>query len=427
MNAFETEPPFGNPRSDPRPASAQSRREFLKLSAQAATVATLAGGLPLPGRAANPAPAVDADQNGLLRHRFGVNYVPTKRWYYCYNAWNLSDVQRDLDRIAEIGADHIRLMVVWPWFQPNAKAVSAAHLDRLDELVRSAGKRGLDVLPCIYTGWLSGFHFNPNFYDQEPFYTSPKWAAAQALYLSELARRLNRHKNFLGFDIGNEINCNWQASLADGDAWMRRVLQQMNAQCPGRVHVNGVDNQPWFQLATFSAAALVAEQAIVALHCWPYWTGAGKFGQPLDPPYTQLGAAMAALARSLGGDARKPMWLEEFGACSEEMPEADLPRWLEITTTQAIQNGVSWFTWWASHDVSREYEFHPFEYGLGLMTTDNRIKAQGRKFKELAEHYRGKSVAIPNATLPPPPTERTKDATWKWLLAWMQWQGTSAR
>jgi hypothetical protein len=102
------------------------------------------------------------------------------------------------------------------------------------------------------------------------------------------------------------------------------------------------------------------------------------------------------------------------------MPEADIPRWLEITVTQAIQNGVSWFTWWASHDVSREYEFHPFEYGLGLMTVDNRIKEQGRKFKELAKHYRGQPVIIPSTTLPPPPTERTHDATWKWLLEWMK-------
>ena len=395
-----------------------SRRDFIKRSAQAASVVALAGAWPALGRADNAAPA--ADPLGLRRHRFGVNYVPSQRWYYCYNQWNRADIERDFDRIAEIGADHIRVMVVWPWFQPNPKAVSTAHLDRFDELVEAAKQRRIDVLPCIYTGWLSGFHFNPNFYDSEPFYTSPKWAAAQALYLSALAKRMNRHSNFLGFDIGNEINCNWQAKLSEGDAWMRRVFQQMHAESPGRVHVNGVDNQPWFGNNTFSAEALVAEQAIVALHCWPFWTGAGKRGGPLDKPYTHLGAGMAALARSFGGAPDKPMWMQEFGACSEEMKEADIPRWLEITTAQAIQNGVSWFTWWSSHDVSREYEFHPFEYGLGLMTGDNRIKEQGRKFQELAKHYRGQPVSIPKTSLPPPPAQRTQDATWKWLLEWMQ-------
>ena len=346
----------------------QSRREFLKLSAKAVTATALAAEMPLVSHAVPVAPLTGIGRKGLLRHRFGVNYIPSKRWYYCYNDWNLSDIAGDLDRIAEIGADHIRLMVVWPWFQPNPQAVSPAHLDRLDQLVQCAGERGIDVLPCIYTGWLSGFRFNPNFYDKEPFYTSEKWAAAQALYLSELSKRMLAHPNFLGFDIGNEINCNWQASLEQGDAWMRRVFQQMRTLCPGRVHVNGVDNQPWFKLETFSAAALVAGQSIVALHCWPFWTGAGKRGRPLDPPYTHLGAGMAALARSLGRDPKKPMWMQEFGACSEEMPEADISRWFEMTVTQAIQNGVSWFTWWASHDVSRVYEFHPFEYGLGLMT-----------------------------------------------------------
>jgi len=407
---------------DPIITGSHSRREFLKLSATAVAATALAGELPLASHAAPVAPWTGAGRNDLLRHRFGVNYVPSKRWYYCYNDWNLSDIAGDLDRIAEIGADHIRLMVVWPWFQPNPKAVSPAHLDRLEQLVQCAGERGIDVLPCIYTGWLSGFHFNPNFYDKEPFYTSEKWAAAQALYLSELSRRMLGHPNFLGFDIGNEINCNWQASLEQGDAWMRRIFQQMHTLCPGWVHVNGVDNQPWFKLETFSAEALVAEQSIVALHCWPFWTGAGKRGQPLDPPYTQLGGGMAALARSLGRAPKKPMWMQEFGACSEEMPEADIPRWLEMTVTQAIKNGVSWFTWWASHDVSRAYEFHPFEYGLGLMTVDNRIKEQGRMFQRLAEQYRGKPVVIPEAGLPPPPAQRTHDETWRWLLEWMKWK-----
>jgi hypothetical protein len=192
----------------------------------------------------------------------------------------------------------------------------------------------------------------------------------------------------------------------------------MQAGCPGRIHVNGVDNQPWFTEHTFSAAALVAEQPIVALHCWPFWTGAKAHGGPLDRPYTDLAAAMAALARSLGGAPTRPMWIQEFGACAEEMPERDIPKWLELTTQRAVGNGVSWFTWWASHDVSREYEFHPFEYGLGLMTNDNRIKEQGRTFQALARAYRGKPVVVPSEVRPAP-RQRTSEATWAWLLDWM--------
>ena len=65
----------------------------------------------------------------LLRHRFGVNYVPSRNWYYCYNDWQPEDIRRDLDTVAALGADHIRLMLIWPWFQPNPTALSARHLD----------------------------------------------------------------------------------------------------------------------------------------------------------------------------------------------------------------------------------------------------------------------------------------------------------
>ena len=98
----------------------------------------------------------------------------------------------------------------------------------------------------------------------------------------------------------------------------------------------------------------------------------------------------------------KIVWIEEFAACSEEMPEADVPRWLEATVLAAIDEGVSWFTWWASHDVDRRFKFNRFEYQLGLITVNNQIKEQGRAFSRLAKAYRGQTVKSPGRPLPPP-------------------------
>jgi hypothetical protein len=358
----------------------------------------------------------------LLRHRFGVNYVPSRSWYYCYNDWDPDSICRDLDAVTALGADHVRVMVIWPWFQPNPTTLSKRHLDHLDQILDIAAERGLDVLVTLFTGWLSGYHFNPPFLENEPFYTSPGWAKIQDLFLDGVAERLREHKNFMGFDIGNEINCNWQATSEDGDAWMQRILGRMQTLCPNRVHVNGVDHAPWFTRNTFSPQALVAQQMIVPIHCWSFWTQAGKYGQPMDDPYTRLAAGMAALARSYGQSPQKPVWVEEFGVCAEEMPEKDIPLWLEKAVSSAMEQGVSWFTWWASHDVDRRFQFHPFEYGLGLLTTENRLKQQGAIFKQIADAFRGKQVIIPATPLPPPPLERNEQNTWRWLLDWMDWK-----
>ncbi len=360
--------------------------------------------------------------SSLLQHRFGVNYTPSKNWYFCFNDWNAGDIARDLAVIARLGADHIRVMVVWPWFQPNPRFVSPVHLDRLDDLMTMAAAEGLDVMPCVYTGWLSGYRFDPPFLQDEDFYTAPAWADAQSLLLAALNERMHAHPNFLSFDIGNEINCCWKTAPRKGDAWMTRVFSQMQASHPSKIHVNGVDHKPWFQPHTFSPRALVAAQQIVTLHCWPFWTGAADRGGPLDKPYTHLGGAKAALARSFGEAAHKPGWIQEFGVCGTEMPEADIPRWTEAFVTTAIKGGVSWFTWWASHNVSRRFDFHPFEYGLGLIDQDNQIKPQGHLFRELADAYRGKPVVLPASVPPPPdtpPENRDVSATWNWMQDWM--------
>jgi hypothetical protein len=52
------------------------------------------------------------------------------------------------------------------------------------------------------------------------------------------------------------------------------------------------------------------------------------------------------------------------------------------------------------------------------MTADNRIKEQGRLFRDLARHYRGRAVTPPGQ-VPPSPRRRTSEATWSRLLEWM--------
>ena len=354
--------------------------------------------------------------------RFGVNYVPSAKWWYCWNDFVEDEITRDFDAIAGMGADHIRIMLIWPSFQPNRRSVSAVHLDRLERLMELAAARGIDVCVTMLTGWLSGWSFRPTFDRPNDFYTAAELVDPVSLYFRSCAARLNRHRNFLGFDLGNEMNCCWKsASLADGDAWTGRMLDLCDEVSPQAVHVNGVDHQPWFYPETFSPVFLAKRQAIIALHCWIEFTGARRRGGVLDPVCTRLAPAMAALARAHAGDANKPVWLQEFGASADWMPSGDIPRFLDIAVTEAIRGGVNWLTWWASHDIRPEYEFSLLEYDLGLLDVDNRLKPAGEAFKRLAAEWRGKPVPVaPRLNLPAPPVfsgtrAECEQATWAWL------------
>jgi endo-1,4-beta-mannosidase len=397
-----------------------NRRRFLVESASI-TAAIAGEGI---GLASALSAKADTQAKGidLLRHRFGVNYTPSHNWWFCWNDWDADPIRRDLDAIIALGADHTRVMLVWPFFQPNPKWVSPAHLARLDQLLTLMGERKLDALVTVFTGQLSGWYFLPPFNRlSNGFYTEPLMWDAQELFVRELARTMKPHTNVIGFDFGNELNTCWQAPLDAGDAWMAKMFALMNDVLPEHLHINGVDHHPWFADDTFSSRALAAARFPV-MHCYPYWTGAMKYGGAMNPPSVKLLAAMAALIRSYAGTQQKPVWAGEFNTCIKELPEKGQAEWLEKAVLAAIDEGVSWFSYWDSHDVDRKFDFNPLEYSLGLLTNDGRVKDQGRVFKQLAEAYRGKPVVFPKSTLPAPPTNRTQDGTWQWILDWLGWK-----
>lgn len=397
-----------------------NRRRFLYDSAAIGLSASTAQrGL---GAAAVDPPARPAGLD-VGRHRFGINYTPSRRWWFCWNDWDPDPIQSDLDAIASLAADHLRILLIWPYFQPNPTWVSPLHLERLDQMLTWMAQRRLDALITVFTGQLSGWFFLPPFNRTgAAFFTDSQMAAAQELFLRELATVVRNHDNVIGFDLGNEINTCWSGPTAAGDAWMARTFSLLDSILPGHLNVNGVDHQPWFETTTFSPQALVRDQRMPVMHCYPWWTGSLKYGGPMDPPSVRLLAGMATLIRSYADSPQKPVWAGEFNTCIEALDERQQAEWLQRAVLAAIDEGVSWFSYWDSHDVDRRYAFNSVEYTLGLLTNDGRVKEQGHMFRDLATSYGGKPVRFPTASLPSPPQNRTMENTWRWLLDWMGWR-----
>jgi endo-1,4-beta-mannosidase len=410
-----------------------NRRCFILGAIGAAVAGSLAGEASVISKRSNLGPMEIADSHAarvsrslaLDRHRFGVNYTPSKNWWFCWNEWDADSIKQDLDVIAALGADHLRVLLIWPYFQPNPKWVSPLHLERLDQLLTLMGERGLDAVVTAFTGQLSGWFFLPPFNQAgSAFYSDDAMGRAQEIFIRALAGVMKGKTNLIGFDFGNEINTCWSAEPKVGDVWMTKMFSLMEGVSPDHIHVNGVDEMPWLESTTFSPQALAA-RPMPTMHCYPYWSGSLRFGGAMDPPSIKLMAANANLIRSYAGDPRKPVWAEEFNTCIEALNQKQQAEWLEKAVLAAIDSGVSWFTYWDSHDVDRKFEFNSLEYGLGLLTNDGKVKESGRVFRQLADGYRGKAVKFPGQPLPPPPVDRNHEVSWRWMLDWMGWKGSA--
>ena len=330
--------------------------------------------------------------------RFGLNYVPSKRWYYCWNDWNASEIAEDFDAIAALGVDHLRVQLIWPWFQPNPTYVSPLHLERLAQLMDLASERGLDVQISALTGFLSGYFFLPPSIAREEVFVKEEVIQQSMRFLEAVIGAIGPRKNFLGFDLGNEINVIWNDTpLQQGDAWGRRMLEFLRPKLGGKWIVNGTDHNPWFNGGVFTTRHLAADYDAVTIHAWPLFSGCLKRGGLTDAPSTQLSAFMTCLARhaSAQSGVTRPIWIQEFGCSGEwgSLPERET--FLRQSVPNAIQAGATWFTWWCSHDVQQRFRFSPLEYDLGLLTVEN-------KPKPLAAVYRELITEFSNAPLPKP-------------------------
>lgn len=323
--------------------------------------------------------------------RFGVNYTPSEGWFHHWLDFDLDSVRADLDSVAALGLDHIRVFPLWPYFQPNRTLIRPRALEQLGALVDAAGERGLDVNVDGLQGHLSSFDFLPAWtrtWHRRNLFTDPDVLHAQAAYLRTLAAALAGRPNFLGMTLGNEINQFSagphpdpdRASGAEIDTWLERMLAACEEGAPGRMHLHAEYDATWYQDdMPFVPAQAARRGAVTAVHSWVFNGTAQRHGRA-SVPAEHHAAYLVELSKAWADDPHRPVWLQEVGAPAPLVPAAHAAAFTEATVRNVLDCPGLWgITWWCSHDVSRRLaDFPELEYGLGLLTNDRRPKDTAR-------------------------------------------------
>ncbi|WP_420366482.1 cellulase family glycosylhydrolase [Curtobacterium sp. L3-7] len=342
--------------------------------------------------------------------RFGVNYVPSTDWMFQWQSVQEDAVRRDLEAIAGLGLDHVRLFPLWPTLQPNRTLIRRQALDDVAKVVDVAAEFGLDASVDVIQGHMSGFDFIPawlvNWHDGNMF-TDPPAIRAQADLVAAVYDAVRDRPNFTGLTLGNEVNQfqppNPAAMPADTDQvthWLESLLGAPRDKDPRHVVTHSENDHLWYRDGhPFVPAHASRLGDVTTVHSWIFNGVAGRYGA-LSDESVRHAEWMIELAKAFATDPGRPVWLQEVGAPDRHLADDEMPEFLERTIAAALSaEDLHAVTWWCSHDVSRALgDFKDLEYTLGLLDVDNRVKPLGRRYAEVVAEAR-------RAT--PSPTPRT--------------------
>lgn len=343
--------------------------------------------------------------------RFGVNYVPSTDWMFQWQAVDPDPVRRDLEAVAGLGLDHVRLFPLWPTLQPNRTLIRQRALDDVALVVDVAAEFGLDASVDVVQGHMSGFDFVPawlvNWHDGNMF-TDQAAIDAQAALVAAVYDAVRERPNFTGLTLGNEVNqfqppnpAAMPASTEQVTHWLTSLLDAPRDRDPRHVVTHSENDHVWYRdghpFVPVHAARL---GDVTTVHSWIFNGVADRYGA-LSDESVRHAEWMIELSRAFATDPDRAVWLQEVGAPDRHLAEHEMPGFLERTVAAALTTErLHAVTWWCSHDVSRTLgDFKDLEYSLGLLDVDNRVKPLGRRYAEVvADARRATPTPVPRTT-----------------------------
>lgn len=341
--------------------------------------------------------------------RFGVNYTPSNGWFYSWLDPDWSAVRRDMEAIAGLGLDHVRILPLWPVLQPNRMLVRRQALEDVRRTVEIAADAGLDSSVDVVQGHLSSFDFVPSWlvsWHARNIFTDPEVVDAQVRLVDALDETLSDHPRFLGLTLGNELNqfasvahpSPMPATAEEVTRWLEALLGAPRRD-PGQLRAHAEYDAVWYADAhPFHPAHAARLGDLSVIHSWVFNGTAQRYGAT-GSHGTRHAEYLVELSRAFAIDAGRQAWLQEVGAPAPHVSSGSAPDFCEATIRHAADSPALWgITWWCSHDVARSLaDFPDLEHTLGLFDEEGRLKPIGRRLGELAGELRHR----------PPPPERS--------------------
>lgn len=336
--------------------------------------------------------------------RFGVNYVPRDGWFHSWLSPRWDEIQRDLDTIAGLGLDHVRIFPFWPILQPNRTLVREEALADVRRMAEIASAAGLDVAVDVIQGHMSSYDFLPAWltsWHARNMFTDPEVVEAQVELTRQVHGALEDLPAYFALTLGNEVNqfsgdphpSPMRATPTQAEAWIESLLGAV-PESDGHLRLHAEYDAVWYlDDHPFEPAHASRLGDVTAIHSWIFNGTAQRYGG-MSPQSLRHGEYLTELSGAFAAGPGRPVWLQEIGAPLNVLDETDAAEFCTRSVQHAAESTDLWgVTWWCSHDVDRSLaDFPPLEYSLGLIDAAGEVKPIGQAFAEVAAELRARSA-----------------------------------
>lgn len=235
---------------------------------------------------------------------------------YMWREFDIAEVRDELQQIADIGFDTVRLFALTQDFMPARGVVDRAVVGRLVEVARAAKDAGLAVVPTLIVINMSGRIWWPAWMLDSggrpaDLYSEPSIVRAQAQLLAVCAGALSGDPSVRAFDIANEIDDALRPASCDaGWLWTSVMAGAIRRSAPGtpvRIGTHLPSLTTTNHMRVDDLASVLDEDV---MHAYPlYCSTARSF---LDPELVPFACALSAALSATG----RPTLMQEFGLCT---------------------------------------------------------------------------------------------------------------
>lgn len=286
------------------------------------------------------------------RFRVGVNYWPAHAGMRWWRRFDLEAVAADFARIRGAGFDSVRVFLLWEDFQPDAMKVSRAALRRLVSVADAAGEAGLELMPTLFTGHMSGVNWIPEWArggtegderfrvfsggksakpDLRNWYVDDDVLASQEVLAVEAASALKEHTAVWAWDLGNEnSNCVIPPNREAGCRWLARMTDAIRSADPGRPVTLGLHMEDLEEDRRIGPAEAGAYCDFLCMHGYPIYAD-----WAVGPTDELVLPFLASITSWLGRG--KDVLFAEFGLPTYSTGNADFERHRKASSSALLE------------------------------------------------------------------------------------------